>query len=137
MTDDDGRHHIGEAVLEEELSELKRSVVALREDIETVSDLDHLAISCETALQQVKRLDHLIHDFLVQEHWTTDALEPDPLERAQEYLHGPLDQIRAVMSQEYELEISKKRLRVAAAFSQHLLDMLDAYLESSVEARKN
>jgi hypothetical protein len=66
---------------------------------------------------------------VLEDNLTSDARAVDPLEAMRTYLAGAEAQVKGVMSEEYDIQISQKRLTMAIALANTTLDLLSTYMD--------
>ncbi len=127
---DSTRRELAETdALRTKVDNLQDEVDSLAQQIEAIADYDGIAATGAAAWTVLKSIDLVIHEFLVHDHANPDPLTPDPVEGIRESLSASFAQLKRVMDEEYDIEIGKKRLRVAAAFARQVLEALNRQID--------
>jgi hypothetical protein len=123
--------------LKSRVSRLRDELTSSRQQIDATADLDALAALCNTAWQQIKSIDLVLHEILVHDHPSPDPLAPGPADSISELVGAALTQVTNVMTSEYDLGVAKKRLQMAGALAGHALDSLDTQIDTVVAFRSD
>jgi hypothetical protein len=122
--------------LRNDLSQLRSSGDAIQTDIDAVTDSKGVASLCNKAWMHVESTDLFLHSLVLEDNLTSDARATDPLEAMRTYLAGAEAQVKGVMSDEYEVDIAKKRLTMAVALADTTLDLLSGYVDDVAKQQR-
>jgi hypothetical protein len=122
--------------LRNDLSQLRSSGDAIQTDIDAVTDSKGVASLCNKAWMHVESTDLFLHGLVLEDNLTSDARAADPLEAMRTYLAGAEAQVKGVMSDEYEVDIAKKRLTMAVALADTTLDLLSGYVDDIAKQQR-
>jgi hypothetical protein len=122
--------------LRNDLSQLRSSGDAIQADIDAVTDSKGVAALCNKAWMHVESTDLFLHGLVLEDNLTSDARAADPLEAMRTYLAGAEAQVKGVMSDEYEVDIAKKRLTMAVALTDTTLELLSGYVDDIAKQQR-
>jgi hypothetical protein len=142
MTDEGSRYFGGISkqelaerdALESRVSDLRAGLAALQEQIDGTRDYNGMASLCVTCWGQLRSVDLVMHELLIHDHDNAGALAPPPSEVIRECLAGAYAQVKAVMAEEYDLEIGKKRLHLASALALQGIETIDQRIDAMRDA---
>jgi hypothetical protein len=112
-----------------DLSQLRSSGDAIQADIDAVTDIKGAAALCNKAWMHVEGTDLFLHSLVLEDNLISDARAVDPLEAMRTYLAAAEVQVKGVMSDEYEVDVAKKRLTMAVSLADTTLELLAGYVD--------
>lgn len=116
-------------ILRSDLTQLRSSGDAVQTDIDGVVDAKGAASACHKSWMHIETCTLFLHSLVLEDNLTSDARAVDPLEAMRTYLAGAEAQVKGVMSEEYDIQTSQKRLTMAIALANTTLDLLSTYMD--------
>jgi hypothetical protein len=136
MSFDMNAHLAQQDALRSDLTQLRSSGDAIQADIDAVTDSKGVASACNKSWMHVESTTVFLHDLVLEDNLTTDARAADLLEAMRTYLAGAEAQVKGVMSDEYEVDIVKKRLTMAVALADSTLELLSGYVDDIAKQQR-
>jgi hypothetical protein len=127
-------------ILRSDLTQLRSSGDAIQTDLDAVVDAKGAASACHKVWMHIETCTLFLHNLVLEEDLTSDARAVDPLDAMRTYLGGAEAQVKGVMSEEYEVDIAKKRLTMAMALADTTLEQVSSYMDelsSRLQTRVN
>jgi hypothetical protein len=122
--------------LRSDLRQLRSSGDAIQTDIDAIVDSKGIASACNKSWLHVESTNLFLHDLVLEDNLTSDARAADPLEAMRTYLAGAETQVKGVMSDEYEIDVAKKRLTMAVALADTTLELMSDHVEAVAQQQR-
>lgn len=115
--------------LRNDLTQLRSSGDAIQTNLDAVVDAKGVASVCHQVWMHIETCTLFLHSLVLEDNLTSDARAVDPLDAMRTYLAGGETQVKGVMSEEYEVDIARKRLTMALALADTTLEQLSNYMD--------
>ena len=118
-----------EETLRSGLDRLRSSGDDVRADAQAAADTRAIGAVCRDLLVHVESLTLFLNDLVIEQPIDSGAGSSDPVGVVRACIAGAQDQVKQVMSNEYEVDVARKRLSMASGLADAALESLSHYID--------